>query len=304
MFQIHQSAESFVNPRHEVGFAGLLILDNPLNRLRFEVAEDLLDLGAELVDETGRQRLSGAHLLLAVQITRATHIFEGVIALCRIGRGVPASMLNRALLEDALDVHWVARNPDVAPERADEHEQLIRLGERAMDMKFGRPTTALSRDEKERFAELSKHFDGFHASWTLSSHSERVGLVKDRWGEEAGRDIEFTYQVIQRQNNVLLHPSPSAYGLAMSPGRGQINRIGPDPRWRDALSHGVLGYYLTCRVVAEEFGINKDPVAKTFNLASCLLKPVPASELEALPPGAPCPCGSERHVDVCHGVVE
>jgi hypothetical protein len=31
-------------------------------------------------------------------------------------------MLNRALLEDALDVYWVAANPEIAPAMADTHE--------------------------------------------------------------------------------------------------------------------------------------------------------------------------------------
>jgi hypothetical protein len=114
-------------------------------RLRIAAAEDLLDEGARMVDETGRERIAGARLLLVVQATRAIHIFESVIALCRIGRGVPASMLNRALLEDALDVHWVAANPEVAPARADEHERLTELGERALDQRLGRPTDLASR---------------------------------------------------------------------------------------------------------------------------------------------------------------
>ncbi len=98
--------------RHEVGFAEVLLAEQGIYRLRIAAAEDLLDEGARLVDETGRAPLHGAKLLLTVQATRATHIFESVIALCRIGRGVPASMLNRALLEEALDVHWVAASPD------------------------------------------------------------------------------------------------------------------------------------------------------------------------------------------------
>jgi hypothetical protein len=97
--------------RHQVGFAETLLRERGINRLRIAAAEDLLDEGARLVDETGRERLSGAKLLLAVQATRAIDIFESVIALCQIGRGVPASMLNRALFEEALDVHWGPRTP-------------------------------------------------------------------------------------------------------------------------------------------------------------------------------------------------
>jgi|NGEPerStandDraft_6_1074524.scaffolds.fasta_scaffold206093_2 hypothetical protein len=74
-------------------------------RLRIEAAEDLLDEGARLFDETGRTGLARSKLLLAAQAARCIHIFESVIALCRIGRGVPASMLDRALFEEALDAY-------------------------------------------------------------------------------------------------------------------------------------------------------------------------------------------------------
>lgn len=84
---------------HPVGFAKVLIEERGINRLRIGAAEDLLDEGARLIDETGRDSVAGARVLVVVQATRATHIFEAVIALCEIGRGVQASMLNRALLD-------------------------------------------------------------------------------------------------------------------------------------------------------------------------------------------------------------
>ena len=87
---------------HPVGFGAQLIPERGINRLRFSAAEDLLDEGARLVDETGRESIGGARRLLAVQATRATHTLESVIALCRIGRGVQAAMLNRSLLRKPL----------------------------------------------------------------------------------------------------------------------------------------------------------------------------------------------------------
>lgn len=239
-------------------------------------------------------------LLIAVQATRATHIFESVIALCRIGRGVPASMLNRALLEEALDVHWVAVNPDLAPARADEHERLIMLAEREMEHRFGRSAVPLTHEESAELLALRNRYKNFKAPWTLASDAERIQLVKERWGDDVAREIDYVYEVIQRQNNALLHPSPSSYGLAMSPGRRQINRVGPDPRWRDALGHGVLGYYLICRVLAEEFGLSKERLAELFHRASCYMKAFSCAELSALSPGGACPCGSGLAVADCH----
>lgn len=277
--------------------------DSGINRLRFAAAQELLDEGARLVDETGRERLSGAPLILAAQATRATHIFESIIALCRIGRGVPGAMLNRALLEEVLDVHWVAAHADQAPDRATDHDTLIGLGERAMEIDFGRPATPLSPAEAERLVELSKEYKNFRLPWTRAGERERTDLISARWGDEAARDIRYVYDVIQRQNNTLLHGSPTAYRHAMSdaPGRGpQINRAGPDMRWRDSLGHGILGYYLVCRVIAEEFGFDKEPAVQAFHLASCLVKPTHSLSLDDFPGDAPCPCESGLAVDNCH----
>ena len=195
--------------RHQVGFAQILLAEHGIYRLRMEAAEDLLDEGARMVDETGRESIRGARLLLVVQATRAAHIFESVIALCKIGRGVPASMLNRALLEDALDVHWVAANPELAPARADEHERLIELGERAMDQRFGRPTVPLTSEEKDELNQLRAQYRDFRAPWTLASEPDRIALIKDRWGEEAAYNVDIVYEIIQRQHNALLHSSRS-----------------------------------------------------------------------------------------------
>jgi hypothetical protein len=286
--------------RHQVGFAEVLLREQGIYRLRLAAAEDLLDEGARFVDETGRTSLSGAKLLLTAQATRSTHIFESVIALCRIGRGVPASMLNRALLEEALDVHWVAAHPDDAPALADQHERLINLGERAMNHRLGRPVQALTPDEESELAKLRKIYNDFRAPWTLATDAERIRLVKESWNERAAQDLDVVYQIIQRQNNVLLHPSPLGYGLTMGPGRRQINRVGPDERWREALAHGVLGYYLICRVLAKEFGFDTDRAAEIFNYSGKLSHTFSSAQLAAMQADAPCPCESGRLVSECH----
>ena len=286
--------------RHQVGFAEILLGEQGIYRLRIAAAEDLLDEGARIVDETGRERVGGARQLLVVQATRAIHIFESVIALCRIGRGVPASMLNRALLEDALDVHWVAANPDVAPARADEHERLTELGERALDQRLGRPTEPLTPAEQDELNQLRQTYRDFSASWTLANTRDRIALIKDLWGEESAHNVDVVYEVIQRQNNTLLHSSPVAYALAMSPGRRHPNRVGPDPRWREALGHGVLGYYLICRVLADEFGLDKHALASLYYYASCLVKTYTDNQLAGVSRDAPCPCQSGRALGDCH----
>jgi hypothetical protein len=289
---------------HQVGFAAAILPDSGINRLRFSACEDLLDAGARLVDETGRTPISGAKLLLAVQAARATHSFESVIALCTIGRGVQAAMINRSLLEDALDVHWVAAYPEEAPNLADNHERLITLGERAVMAGFGRQDVVpLNAEEHEQLARLAKVYDGFRRSWTLATDEARVALVKERWKEhpEAAGFIDQTYELIQRQNNTLLHSSPTALGIAMLPGRRGPNRVGPDLWWPQALAHGALAYYFVCRVVADEFGLSKDAAADAYQRAGWFTKQLGAGQTEGLAPDAPCPCGSDRAFGECHG---
>jgi hypothetical protein len=67
---------------------------------------NLLDEGAALLEETARETLRGERVLLTAQATSAVHTFEVIVAVCMIGRGVQAAMLNRALYEDVLDIHW------------------------------------------------------------------------------------------------------------------------------------------------------------------------------------------------------
>jgi len=175
-------------------------------------------------------------------------------------------MLNRALLEDALDVHWVARHRDDAPRLADEHDRFMGLAEHKIEAVYQR-ARSLTDEEEEELERLKRHFGGFFGSWTKTSVADRRALVIERWGESQASDLDYVYDGIQRRNNLLLHSSPTALGLTMSrdPVRGpQINRIGQDARWRDALGEGVLGYYFVCRVVAEEFDLDKDPLAETF----------------------------------------
>jgi uncharacterized protein DUF5677 len=281
-----------------------------INRLRFEEAEALSGEGSRLIDETGRSILQGSSVLLVAQVTRATHTFEAVVEACRIGRGVQASMLNRSLFEDVLDIHWVAENPDVAPSRADEHDRLMAFAEHQMEVKFGRSDRQLTEDEIAEFNKLIATFGGipraFKTPWTRASFEERLALVHTRWQEEseARHFLDYIYQVIQRQNNLLLHSSPTAYRqtLHMRPdGQRDLNRAGPDSRWNEALSHGAGGIYMACRVLAQEFDFDVKPMAEVFSQTTNYCRSLDElSGIRELPLDALCPCGSRRFVAKCH----
>jgi Family of unknown function (DUF5677) len=268
-------------------------------RLRIQAAEDLLDEGARLFDETGRTGLARSRLLLAAQAARCIHIFEGVIALCRAGRGVPASMLDRALFEEALDAYWIAANPEDAPIRADEHERALELGEHDLEQRFG-SAAPMTDAEQDELAQVMRTYKGFQRSWTLTSPGERLNLVKESWGEEATEGLDYTYEVIQNWNNVLLHSSPLGYRMAMDPTSRQINRAGPDERWREALAHGCLAFYLVLRVIAQEWELDRSMAERLFVHASCVTKRLTDDKLGAVDDGEPCPCGSGRAVEHCH----
>ena len=289
-----------LNRRHRVGFASELLRESGIYGLRIGAAEDLLDEGARLFDETGRTENSRARLLLTAQAARCIHIFESVIALCRIGRGVPASMLNRALLDEALDAYWIAANPDIAPMRADEHERAVELGERWVQERFKPSEAPMSEIEEAELQQVRRRYRDFKESWTLATFPERFALLKASWGDEANQMLDYVYEVMQRQDNVLLHPSPSGYGLPMTPGRRHPNRIGPDEFWAEALKQGCLGFYLVLRVLASEWDLDRSAIEARFVQASCFMLRLTDDELRAISDGKPCPCRSGRPVERCH----
>jgi hypothetical protein len=293
-----------------VGFAWEMLKDKGINRLRIAGAEEALGAGGALIDATGRQSLSGTPLLLAAQATRAQHTFQTVIAAARMGRGVQAAMLNRALLEDVLSIHWTAEHPDDAPVRAGEHDRLTALAEHDLEHGFGRTDEPLTTEQREDLRELIKLYGGrrkaFRAPWHRTTPKDCFALVKKRWSEDptAGPALDYIYEGIQRRNNLFLHSSPTAFRQTITTGlngKRQLNRVGPDSRWAEALQQGVGGYYLVFRVLAQEFRLDKEPLAELYNrnIAYCR-SPEEFPELATLPDDAACPCKSGRPVADCH----
>jgi hypothetical protein len=305
MTQGHIDAKPYIG-----GVGGPVLAAEGINRLRFAQADFLLGEGCRLIDETGRTAIGGGLFLLTAQVTRAAHTFEAVISVCRIGRGVQASMLNRSLFEDLLDIHWVAENLEEAPERADQHDRLVALAEHDLESKFDRTDRPLSPEERDELASLTELYGGagraFRASWTRNSHAERLELVKARWEKEpeALHAIEVIYEIFQRQNNLLLHSSPTGLRQTVTAdgaGAHQLNRAGPDQRWREALMHGAGAFYMAGRVLTQEFSFDKEPLAEAFSQTTNYLRHVSDFEgIGELPPDAPCPCGSGRTVAGCH----
>jgi hypothetical protein len=209
-------------------------------------------------------------------------------------------MLNRALLDEALDAYWIAANPDIAPVRADEHERAVELGERGVQRPFKLSEPPMTEVEKAELQQARRRYRNFKESWTLATFPARFALLKAAWGDEADQMLGYVYEVMQRQNSVMLHPSPSGYGLAMTPGRQHPNRIGPDEFWAEALKQGCLGFYLVLRVLASEWDLDRSAFEARFVQASCLMLRFTDDELRMIPDGEPCPCHSGRPVERCH----
>lgn len=292
------------------GIGAQVLAGTGINRLRFSQAERLLGEGCRLIDQTGRTPIGGGLFLLTAQVTRAAHTFEAVLATCRLGRGVQASMMNRALFEDLLDIHWVAENFESAPERADQHDRLMALAEHDLESSFGRTERPLNDEERAELDDLIEIYGGrrkaFKASWTRTSYPDRLSLVQSRWEDEpeARHVIEVIYEVIQRQNNLLLHSSPTGFRQTITSGPGgghQLNRAGPDGRWREALIHGAGAYYMSGRVLAQVFAFDKKDMAEAFSQTTNFLRSVSDFEgIDRLQPDAECPCGSALGVSRCH----
>jgi hypothetical protein len=294
---------------HPLGVAGEILQERGINRLRIASAEELLGRGAALVDETGREGgPGGSNVLLTAQATRAVHTFEAIIGTCVLGRGVQGAMLNRSLYEDVLGIHWVAENPKLAPERAEEHDRLIALAEHKLESTFGRTDRPLTEEEGNELDELIDLYGGpreaFTADWHRASFSECFELVKARWREhpEASGYFDYIYDVMQRRNNLMLHPSPTAFRQTFITvdGKRRLNRAGPDERWIQALADGSGAFYMVMRVLAEEFDLDKDPSAESFSRTTEFLKEIEANDLQALPDDAECPCGTGLRVAECH----
>ena len=112
--------------------------------------------------------------------------------------------------------------------------------------------------EAAELKQVQRQYRGFKKSWTLATFPERFALLTASWGDEADQMLSYVYEVMQRQNSVLLHPSPSGYYLAMTPGRRHPNRIGPDAFWAEALKQGCLGLLLGASRARVEVGLGPE----------------------------------------------
>jgi hypothetical protein len=295
---------------HRAGGGGhdpLMSLPPPrtLHEVRMRCARALGDAGQALTAAAGGRATGDQHTLLLVIGERTSRSYSSSCALALAGQGIQAAMLNRSMLEDALDVAWVAGNPDTATKLADEHDRAIYLADRHVEAKYKDSAKALSDAEADELADAARRYRGFRASWTLTGEDERLGLLKASMPAEAAWMVDYTYEAIKKRANVLMHGAPTGWRQITDRGpSGEVRiRSGQsDHYWLQALNHAILGFHLTMRSIASALGVPLNNEFDVFFRATCVVKDLASGQLAQVGDDDPCPCGSEYAKALCHGL--
>lgn len=166
----------------------------------------------EVVPEIKTEEHAMRLALYPAVFAHATSTFEAVIVLCERGLAPQAMMLNRALFEQMVDLHWVRANPELAEQRFVEHARLNqhRRREAARHHPGIVPEPAAPQEElpPDEVNALKKLFAAGGESWTGVRLDRRVEAIEGQWGDESERRVlRFMHDVVNRLNNDELHPS-------------------------------------------------------------------------------------------------
>jgi hypothetical protein len=150
--------------------------------------------------------------LLQVLFSRITTTYQAALNLAAAGYGDQVQMLDRALFEAMVDLHWIAANPELALQRYDEHYRhsiLVRLEEQRKHPEFTAPTD-LPREYVGVREELDRVFGRYgQRSWTgVGLHARVKALIAAQDTDAERREIDVFYGIVNRVSNTALHPSP------------------------------------------------------------------------------------------------
>jgi hypothetical protein len=152
----------------------------------------------------------GDSLLFGI-IARSTKTYRALLYLCALGHGEQATMLGRALFEDALVATWIAANRSTAVTRAVDHERHTQhlwretLGARGLDVGALGELPALSDEDRSR---LRATFGAYGTrAWT--GHSSLRALltdIEDQWSDPNERTLVWwIHDMHLRTANLVLH---------------------------------------------------------------------------------------------------
>lgn len=279
---------------------------------QLRACERLLDFVLGLLQPWRGRPLEFEHDgLIAAIFARTTNTFWSAVELARIGFGEQASMLNRSLFEDMVDLHWTVDNPAVAVERYDQHNQ---HGEMLLADALRKHPDFMPADELPAFdpddrAALDKLFGRFgNRSWTGVGLHDRVTSIEHQWGSDEGVGyLRFFRDVVHRDNNQLLHVSAHALNQVITrsgPDAGGLGlKLGPGDEYLDRGMSGSFWIYgQSVGVVLERFGFaERDEFSGLFEELMPSFHRFSDDEIKRVGRNDPCPCGSGKKFKRCHG---
>jgi hypothetical protein len=242
------------------------------DRLRLYACQRYLRWTVERAQEWKTDhRPAEADLIMLSIFCRSTRTYEAVVRW--LGQQLyseQALMLNRALFEDMVDIHWVSLNPDLAFERLIQHDKYSRLLRADVQRKWpdffeGRKPPPIRVTNEER-KELKSLFGGSGSKgWTGEPNIEDrlEGILKCWPDEDARRVVRFWHEWVDKINNETLHPSAFFIGRLVEPqvdedgeGMSITWRFGSTPEWITQALHGALwSYGQTVGLIVKHFGI-------------------------------------------------
>ena len=163
-------------------------------------------------------------------------------------------MLCRSLFEDMVDVHWVADNPDLAPERLLQHDRYSRHlrsetqrafpdffdGKEPLDLE-------LSDEELENHRRLFGPYGS--KSWTgIPGTHDRIEAIAHHWDTDADRTtLRFWGAWVNKMMSEVLHPSGLSLGRLGAPEVDDDDsfewRFGGTIEWLTQALFGALWIY-------------------------------------------------------------
>jgi hypothetical protein len=291
-----------------------LMSDDPVDGIRkkfrgkIDGCERLLAYAQGLLsDWPGRAIENVPDGLILALFARSSDTATGAVRLAADGYGAQASMLNRSLFEDMIDVHWIATEEEAA-ERcyADhlQHGRMLLADAVAKYPEFYAEIDLPEFDADERRA-LDREYGRFgHKSWTKVNLHHRVSGVEHHWSEAVGRDtLHFFHDIAHRENNQTLHVSSATLGKNLEFSDGEVGLI-VGPR-EDMVERALFGSFwifdATIGLLLDRFGIDLDEERRAAIFSSREFITLNDEQIRGTRRNDPCPCGSGIKFKRCHG---
>jgi Family of unknown function (DUF5677)/SEC-C motif len=260
-----------------------------------------------LGDWPGRAVESVPDGLILALFARSFDTAAAAIRLAADGYGAQASMLNRSLFEDMIDVHWVATEEEAA-ERcyADhlQHGRMLLADAVAKYPEFYAEIDLPQFDVDERRT-LDREYGRFgHKSWTKVNLHDRVSFVEHHWSDEIGRGtLHFFHDIAHRENNQTLHVSSATLGKSLEFSDGEVGlTVGPR---EDMVDRALFGSFWildsTIGLLLDRFGIELDEKTRAEIFSPRDFISLSDEQTRDVGRNDPCPCGSGIKFKRCHG---